>query len=678
MSTRRAVIGLLTLGFSLLASAGGLPLARAQSPSPSPIRLVLRSQTSVVTPAQPIVKITVGALNGGQTPVGSLSLGIAVGENVTSLTAYESSLTAGPGLPIKATAIPVAGTLNPAGARDIAATIDMSTIPGSGADSFVYPLRVDLRSDGEEIAGLNSAIIEIVRNPEVPLRLGWTFEVSAPIAFDPQGSVSDPSFPASIGAGGRLQQEVAALDALAAARVPVDIAVQPALLEQLSRMTDGYQLAGGEAVPAGQGGSGAAAVLLASLKTAAAGPATQLTSQPFASPSLPGLISSGLGRDLGPQTVLGRETLQAHLGVTPNATVTRPPTGALDEPALRALIALGTSIAWANEDTVSRPPQPNGFAPPPVATVAEGGASMSLILPDPNVQAMIDDPTLASDPVRAAQVTLGELATIWREEPVPPGGAVRGVALTVPASMPPGFWGPFANRIAGAPFLTPVTADGLVRQVPAPTSPVGLAPLPVLGFSRPYAGLIRRARRDVDTLRSMVLPADPQPAILDRNLFLAEAAQYVGNENAGRPWIDGVLRTTGATFARVLPDTSKQFTFTSRSGTIPIAMGDPGAQPLRVSVQLQSARLTFPDGDTKTVLLTHPNQVVSFSVQSTASGSSPVRVIVRSPSGRVVGQETLSVRSTAVNTIALAITLGAALVLVALWARRWFKRPTAA
>jgi len=59
-----------------------------------------------------------------------------------------------------------------------------------------------------------------------------------------------------------------------------------------------------------------------------------------------------------------------------------------------------------------------------------------------------------------------------------------------------------------------------------------------------------------------------------------------------------------------------------------------------------------------------------------ASGLGTVQVIVRAPSGRPIGQTQLTVRSTSVNHIALGVTIAAALVLVVLWSRRLFRRPT--
>jgi len=57
-----------------------------------------------------------------------------------------------------------------------------------------------------------------------------------------------------------------------------------------------------------------------------------------------------------------------------------------------------------------------------------------------------------------------------------------------------------------------------------------------------------------------------------------------------------------------------------------------------------------------------------------SAGTSSIDVIVLSPNGIVIAQAELIVRSTAINPIALVITVGAGLVLVGLWSRRLFRR----
>jgi hypothetical protein len=132
---------------------------------------------------------------------------------------------------------------------------------------------------------------------------------------------------------------------------------------------------------------------------------------------------------------------------------------------------------------------------------------------------------------------------------------------------------------------------------------------------------------------------------------------------------------TDDVFQRVLPVDTQAFTLTSDEGSLPLRMGDPGDTPLRVQIQLRSSRFDFPDGNEQTVTLTEPDQVVVFTVQAKAAGSQTIKVRTRAPSGRSLDESNLTVRTTAVNSIAVIITGAAALLLVALWSRRYIRRP---
>jgi hypothetical protein len=105
----------------------------------------------------------------------------------------------------------------------------------------------------------------------------------------------------------------------------------------------------------------------------------------------------------------------------------------------------------------------------------------------------------------------------------------------------------------------------------------------------------------------------------------------------------------------------------------------PGSEgpPMTVQIELQSlqpSQLRFPDGAVQETTIGSEDRSVVFRVQATGAGQMPVQVLVRAPNGRVLSDSTLVVRSTAFNRIALAITLAAALVLVALWTRRLVAR----
>ncbi|MGZ5212411.1 MAG: hypothetical protein ACXWEJ_03680 [Actinomycetota bacterium] len=675
MTICRAPRGLLALAIFLVTTFVAAPSGRAQDTTSVTLRLV--SQTPWSTVKDPMLDVAIRADNDGADTIDDLTLGVTIGAPVRSRTAYETSLTSGPELPIFAVTLPERGALEPGETRRFRTSVELSTIGGiSRSDSLVYPMRIDLRSRGSQVAVLDTAAIFLVRSPEVPLLVSTTIELTAPAAFDPEGLLVDEGFEASVAPTGSLGAEVAALGRLASGQQlsPVDLVIQPSLLDQLSRMADGYQRVDGGEVQSGTGGAAQAAGLLAELRRAVSSPLVHVSAMPFSAPTIPSLLASGLSADLATQQAAGREAVQEILGVDPETTVVRPPEGALDDAAVSALAALGASTILGDADTVERPPQPNGFTPPPTATLVAGGQTVAVVLPDAGTQALLSQTGFLDDPVRAAQATLGELATIWREQPVP--SSPRGVSLLLPAGSPARSWGAFLGRLASAPFLRPVAATDLVTQIPPPAAPNDIVSPSTERFSPAYVEAIKRARRDLLAFRSMLVEATPLPDRLGRELLYAESAAYLGNESAGQARIDHVSEVTHDVFSRAVPDTSQVFTFLSQTASIPLRMGDPGTLPIRFTLQLRSNRFRFPGGDQQTVTLTQPNQIVTFDATALASGQGTIQVVLRAPSGRAIRQTTLTVSSRSVNRIALLVTAAAALVLVGLWSRRLLKRPT--
>ena len=674
MNRRLAASGLMLFAVSLFPGLSAWQTAQAQEFSGVSLSLV--SQTPWATLDDPIIEIAVKAGNDGGASLGDLSLGITIGAAVRSRNVYEATLTGGPGLPIYATTITQEGTLDPGGERRFRRKVDLSEVGDiSRFDSLVYPLRVDLRSAGTPVAMIDVPIIFLVREPEAPLLISTTIELSAPTALGPDGRLADLGFEDAVAPGGTLLAEVAALHHLATeATQPIDLVIQPSLLDQLQRLSDGYERIDGTRVPPGSGAAADAAALLRSLRETVQVPLVRVVALPFSGSTVPSLLSSGLTGDLAAQEALGIDTVRVVLGVEPASTVARPALGALDDEAIAALAALGATTILGDPDTVERPPQENEFAPPPTAWLAVGGRTIALVLPDPGTQALLATTGFLDDPVRAAQATLGELAVIWREQPVP--SSPRGVALSLPSGLPARFWGAFLGRLATAPFLRPTGAEELVAQIPPAAAPSSLTAPSTIRFTPAYADAIKRERRDLLAFRSMLVKDSPIPDRLARSLLYAESAEYLGNELTGRAWIDQVDRVTEGVFARAVPDTSQAFTFTSETGTIPLLMGDPAALPIRFTLQLRSNRFRFPGGDQQSVTLAEPNQIVTFQATAIAAGQGTIQVIVRAPSGRPIGQTQMTVRSTSVNHVAVAVTAVAALILIGLWSRRLFRRPT--
>jgi hypothetical protein len=237
-------------------------------------------------------------------------------------------------------------------------------------------------------------------------------------------------------------------------------------------------------------------------------------------------------------------------------------------------------------------------------------------------------------------------------------------------------WPQLLERVSDAPFLRPKTASHFVRRV-NPSNPNGEAPLAApddSSFSPDYVARMVDLGRSVDAVESMLPPDDLTARDLRRRLYTATAPGYQFDPLAGTPWLDSVDASTSRFFTTAAPVGSTSFTFTSSEGKIPIQFGDPGPTPLQIRVELQSSNLTFPRDNPQNITLDRPGIVADFPVIAQGSGESTISVLVQAPDGQTINTSSVTVRSTAVNRIALLVTAGAGLGLVLLYARRWLRR----
>jgi hypothetical protein len=665
------------LALSLLSILWIASPLHAQEPPSAVIRLM--GQTAWTTPEKPLLRITLNITNEGGEPITDPVVGWTLGPKVTSRVQYETALGEGPAFPASAETVPVLADLAPGASKEVKIRIDTSETGGIAQDdSGVYPLQLELRSQDQPIAAVTTAAIHILQAPRKPVLFSWWTEVATPVAFGPGGILIDPGFEEMLQSRSGV---VAQVDAIAhllrtdRSGTPLDVVISPAALDQLRQARDGYERSDETSVPADAFASRVADQTLKNLVEIAGDPRARLYAMPFAAPRLPALASPGLHTHLQAQWQMGDEAFERILGERPDRTVARPPGLAFDQASVDLLETRGVTTILGAADSVERPPQPNAFAPPPAATLrSASGGSLSLLLPDPGVQALLADPGLREDPVLAAQAVLGELATIWRERPVPDDETVRGLALDLFPDLPAGIWDQMLRRLAGAPFLEPVHAEELPSGVRPHPLPATLGTATPEGFSPGYVDDLEATAHRVTAFASILEEPASDADHLRRSMLYAEASQYVGNEGSGRIWIDAVNRVIDRTFSRLKPDTTRRLTFTSRSAKIPLSLGDPGHRVLNVRVELASSRVDFLDGNTRSVRLDRANQVITFQVEVKAAGPSNVLVFVTSPTGVILSRSVLKVTSTAINPMALIITLAAGLVLVGLWSRRLFRR----
>ena len=655
----------LLLGVALAPGASAQELA--------PVRLTLLSQTAWNSTSQRLVELRFRAENLGDVPLPELSIGVTLYSRVLTRGAYEQSLAADPFVVIDAETLAREGPLEPGAVRDFEVSFTLDSLGLDADQSGVYPFKVDLRTGGVSVGAIRTPVIFLVREPEVPLTLSLTTVLDHPISFGPDGIFVDDSLEVALAAGGRLNGQIRSLLELAAlpSAPPTEVAVSPVLLTQLGRMRDGYAVVGPEGtreVSGGEAGAQLAERALQDLRTIAAAPGIRITALPFATPEIPALYAGGLGHDVGNQLERGREVAGAFLQTTPVPGVLRPPGAALDDTTLRGIAALGITTLLVGPTTIERAPQPLDLAGPATASLAEG--ALAAIAPDPSTDAVIAR-IAPEDPVRAAQATLGELAAIWQERP----GEPRGVALVLGEDLPlPGpFFVPLARGVSSAPWLALASPTELLAAFPPP-EPSEIATPSLRRFADTYVAALKQARRRADTLRSMLPPESEEPARLETMLLLAEARQFLSEPDEGLAFIGAVRGEVDAVLGSLTLDTVTTITLTSESGGgIPVTVTNGAQETLRVSVRLVSQHLRETlSADLE--LAPGASETVRFQAQLRSTGRFPVRVQLLSPSGEKIEQETIGVRSTQYNRIAIVITIGAALVLLVLWARRFVPR----
>jgi hypothetical protein len=671
-SSRGRHLALSLLAITWIASPAD---AQVEETPAAVIRLI--GQTAWTTPKRPLIRITVDIANESDSAIIEPRVVWQLGSKVISRVQYETALVEGPASTTAADTVFLTGDLEPDASIEVPVTIDTSETEAIEDDSGVYPLQLELRSGEQVVASMTTAVIHIVQDPEKPVLFSWWTEVTTPIAFGPDGTLIDRGFEDALASGGGIVAQVEAIHELLRVDDPgvaVDLVIAPIALDQLERIADGYERPDGTSVPGDAPAPRAAADTLERLVEIASSPRARLHAMPFAAPRLPALLASGLKSHLEAHWRLGDETFERVLGERPDPTVARSPGLAFDQSSINAMAARGATTILGGADSVDRPSQDNDLAPPPAALLdTPSGGEVTLLLPDPGATSLLDDPDMLEDPILAAQVLLGELATIWKERPVPPPPEQRGLALDLPPELPAAFWHPAVRRLSRAPFLESVQAEDLRGGVKPPPATTDLGATAPQVFSASFADDLAATARRINAFGAIVEEPAGEADRLRRALLYAEASQYIRNEGSARAWLSAANGVIDRTFDRLAPDTSRVLTFTSRSGLIPLRMGDPGDRVVQVTVKLASGRVEFLHG-TQDVRLDRPDQVITFQAEVKAAGPSRIDVFVMSPNGVVLSRRVLVVSSTAINPIALLITIGAGLVLVGLWSRRLFRR----
>ena len=671
MRMRIRLIGL-SLAALLLLVLTPIPEVHAQQAG---VRLRLGSQTPWNSPANPTTSLRLQATNAGVDELQDLSLVVTVYDALLSRSEFLLSLTEDVGAPLKTETVPLDTVLEPGATEELAAKLNSGFLEPLSREARVYPMKLELLSGSERLAELRTPLIFLPRKPQLPLALGWTFVLGHPIDFAPDGTVLGTNLERRLAADGSLAGEIGALRAMSMRRdrVPVDVVISPTLVADLVNMQDGYEVRtveGVRTVDAEGEGAVAARQVLDQLRGLAQSKNVELSTMPYGVPDLTQLVRSGLGRDIPLQIDVAREDLAGRsIPVVPD--VMRPPGSSLDDEVLRDLENSGVEVLLVEAGVVEREPQPKGFAPSAVAQI--GGSAV--IAPDEGLSDILGSSLPTEDPRLATQVLLGDLASIWLEQP----DVSRSVALLIPSEqeLSRSFFDSFVREIAAAPWLAPASAHRLAQRFPADGEASYRLSRPT-PFPDNYLEQLERSRELIEQWHSTQPQQGPgagaateQADSMMESLLLAEGSYLVQHEPRGLEWIAAPREKVEADFAKVRADTQQVVTLTSSGGQIPVRITNLNDHLVRVRIQVVSSRLRFPSGDAQDLTIQPGETLVPvFEATARTTGTFPVKVFVLTPAGAEMSETTITVRSTAFNRIALLITLSAVITLIAVWLRR--------
>jgi hypothetical protein len=523
-------------------------------------------------------------------------------------------------------------------------SIDMGCTPFSGTCGDVYPVAIALYRQGST----------------APVARLTTF-----LTYQEAGA------PGSIGRGGPLNVGLVLPDSTAAstktlaavlaenADVPTTLAVNPAGVQK-----------SGVAEPKA---TTRALAQLGSLD------GEQVLDQPYEPVDLAAMSEAKIPGEIKAQMTRGDEILHT-AGLRPTGGPWVDTTSSFSQGDSTDLAAglqqVGTSQLVLNEGDLTGAGLSNYTFAQPFTLDLGHGSTITAMAADSSLSARFTaDP---NDPVLGAEQLLAGLFYVHFENASLT--QARGVVI-----MPPTNWQaskPFLETLLGGltgnAALTPVTLDQLFQV------PVGGNREPALrhlqagpathGITHGAAVKIGLARQQLSSYTDAISGRVPPEMVALSDTLLGTERQGL---SAGRR--AAVLASYQRAFTdeagRISLAGQETVTFTARQASIPITVLSSAPYPVNVVVTLASDKFTFPNGNTRHLTLDRPTTSVRVTAQARTSGDRlPIDVTLHTSNGQLLLSHTvLTVHSTAISFVGVALTVLAGAVLLVWWARTWRK-----
>ena len=674
---RKLVLSLLAIG------ALTLPPVAAQPADDVAVRMT--GFAPWTAPDRPLF-VTLAITNGGAAPLDDVAIRLTVRDRVRSRSALRVALDREPqGEILAVTTEELNDQLDPGETATVTIQRDLGSLanaflPGRGG-SGVYPLTIRVQAAGQTIAERSGAFVFLSQAPETQLNMVWVVPLHRATAVDPTGTYDRARLAGELLANGSIRSMVEIIER----HITAGLTLAPSglLVDQLHDVSNGFDArlenGGRVAVPATDPIAVAAGELLNRLRAAAAAPAFELATAPYARADLGQLVSADMALDAGKQITAGRDSVRLHLGRETNPVLLANAAYRADARSAPALAALGAEILLLDPARLREIPEGRFGNPDRPEEVRASGRSFGALLVDAPARERMQSRT--DDPVLTAMGVFAEAAVTYFEVP---GLATARTFVLATDSMPsPAIAGPLADALSQSPWLRLRTPTSIFTDTTlAPSGePLRLAANNETTPER--LTLARTARRAVDVMRPVV-EAPELIAELERRILIAESIDYARpTDGRGAAFARSARATADATLGAIRVP-ARRVTLTSRGGRVPVTVVNDTGYTIRVRLRLDSAKVAFPEGASRRVTVEgRPDRqtlsTVTFDLEARAAGSFPIEVRIESPDGEFrIGTGQLLVRSTAVSAVAFAATAGGVVFLLGAWGRRAYVKRTKA
>jgi hypothetical protein len=715
---------LLTLGTVLFGTLPGVPAQAAPGDDDGrPVRIVVnRLEPRTVVPGA-AVEVSGRLVNDSTDTYRDLSLRVQRGEPLVTREQLADEL-AEPSEATTATApfLEVPGDLEPGGSVPFAytTTTDVLQVDADG----VYPLLVNVNGapdDGEteRVGQLSTHLVVGQPTPTARTTVAWLWPITDRPHRDAAGDFTDDALAAEVADGGRLDRAVEVLEQLPSApatdgsasgsAVPVTLAVDPALLEELATMAAGPYSVGDSD---GAGTADAAELLERLRRVAGEHPVVALAyadadadslvaadQAAVLTRSLPGTegtarqpagddavapvgdsrpADDGTAGRAADRTGAGAQIVEDVLGVQPRTDLAWPAGGAAPR-TLDALQAGGVGTVVLSDTGLTdggRAVGADAGIAAAASTLPTGTGDIRTLVADQRLTDTVATATPDGGNARIAEQTyLAELAVLTGQLAARDPAAPQTVLIAPPRRVDPDpavVAAMMADTVA-QPWLTSAPASALADGPSVATGepvPAG-ALLPAEGMAQ----IAESSRVREDFAAAVVGDPDTALAGYDAAIARAASAQWRDDPEAFTAGAADLRDSVARLRDQVTLVSPVDGTYSLASGDAPLVLTVQNDLPFPVQVRLTlrtrgNVGLTTDDIG---VLTLDPASRTTLQVPTHVrqSGGFAVTAQLTTPGGGPLGEAVqLQVKSTAYGSITLGITIGAAALLGLLFVRR--------